>query len=289
MKQAFVLLLSTLLGAAPAFGQTVLKISLSDKTAIKVAVDGRYFNKRGETVTVADLPQGRHYLKIFALNTTRRGTQIDEVIYEGKIKTYRGQLTMFIYDPNTGTANVSEQDIDYNAAQAESFNNRNLNNYDTKGNNNQGDNNAAPSQPENTTTNNALPEGTPLASPVSAADELDAIEKGKTVKENKPAKTAKAVKPLKDPKLEKARKKVTAKTTDTDKLAAAKLALKNEKLSTAQIITVISWFNFENSKVDFAKWAYPDATDKEKYGKIKAKLTMKSYREEMDKFLKSNK
>ncbi len=294
MKQVFSILCILATGALTTQAQSMLKVSLADKTPIKVAVDGRYFNNRGQTVTVADLPSGRHYLKIFALTTSRRGTQIDEVIFEGKIKTYRGQITQFVYDRNSGMSEESDQDMDPgnmgqrpdNQGDAESFNNRNLNNYDTRdnGTNNSQQNNTTTT--ENTDAPPPLPAGTPLVSPETANAELDALEK-EAAKDSKPV--VKANQPLKDAKLEKARKKIAAKGTDTDKLETAKTIFKNEKLTTAKVMTIIGWFDFENSKVDFAKWAYTNTTDKANYKNVKTKLSMKSYREEMDKFLKNNK
>ncbi len=293
MKQVFSILFILSAGSLTSQAQSMLKVSLSDKTPIKVAVDGRYFNNRGQTVTVADLPSGKHNLKIFALTTTRRGTQIDEVIFEGKIKTYRGQLTKFVYDRNSGMAEESEQDIDLNNISpqtndrdnAESFNNRNLNNYDTR-NDGTANQQSTTSIADNQDAPPPLPAGTPLASAETPNSELDALEKG-AVDETKPV--AKTNVPLKDAKMEKARKKVAAKGTDTDKLETAKTIFKNEKLTTAKVITILGWFDFENSKVDFAKWAYANTTDKANFKKVKATLTMKSYKEEMDKFLKNNK
>jgi hypothetical protein len=293
MKQVFSIILLALAGVVPSFAQTMLKVSLADRTPIKVSLDGRFFNKRGETVTIDDLPQGRHFLKIFAMNPNQQGTQAEEMIYEGKVKTYRGQLTLFVYDANTGMANISDQDIPYNPPMAardngETYNNHNLNNYDTRENNT---GNAVNNQPanentnDNTTATTPLPPGTPLVSPATSNDELDKIEKAAA----KEKKVAAAPKTLKDPKLEKARKKVAAKKTDTEKLATAKQVFDNQKLTTAQVMVIMGLFDFENSKVDFAKWAYPNVTDKENYKKIKANLGMKNYKADMDKFLKENK
>ena len=290
MKQKFFAILIFAGAFSPAFAQSVLKVSLADKSPITVSLDGRYFNKRGETITIADLPQGKHYLKIFSYSGNHRDAKVVALIYEGKIKTHSGRQTLFVFDPNAGTTAVVDVDMSNNepanapGQNAERFNNRNLDKYDTRQEPVNDEINHLTKDPITEETPHALPPGTPLASPVSSDSELNALEKSNAVK--KEQKAVKPAKPLKDPKLEKARKKVAAKTTDTDRLAVAKQCFANEKLTTAQIIVILGWFDFENSKVDFAKWAYPNATDKDNYKKIKSKLSMKNYRADFDKFLK---
>lgn len=105
----FVLAVSCCFGAA---AQSMLKVSTRDgNTPINVSVDGRYFNKRGTSVTVGELPFGRHYLKIFTLKYTRRGRGYEDVIFEGDVNTDDGMVTLFVYDPESGNADVQQQDM----------------------------------------------------------------------------------------------------------------------------------------------------------------------------------
>jgi hypothetical protein len=266
--------------------QSMLKISLTDRSPITVAVDGRYFNKRGESVTVGDLPMGRHYLKIFVVNQNARGENVQRVVFEGKVKTYRGQLTLFTCDPYNNTTTVSEQDMDaYGTAQADQqrFNNRNLNNYDQrpKDDNVYGEREEKqPAQPQEDPQpqyerGNQLPEGMPVASPEEPEE---------------PAKKAtKSAKDSKSSKLDKVKKKVAGKKTDTDILNTVKEELKSEQLTTAQVCTVMGWFNFESSKSEFAQWAYTHTSDKKNFEKVKDKLTYKQYKDEIDKTIKNKK
>ena len=304
MKKLTAIFILLVTGIIPSIAQSMLKVSLTDRKPITISLDSRYFNKRGESVTVGDLPQGRHYLKISILDQNRQGTNYERTIYEGKIKTYRGQVTNIIYDAYNGTIVATEEDIQPLINQpvdathnAQNYNNRNLNNYDQRdgqhndNNNTQPDNNntynerrednhdntngqATNNKNSNNTSdgfvNSPLPPGTPLASP-------------ETPEKATPATPAKAAK------LDKLKKKIAAKPTDTDKFNTLKEALKKDKFTTAQVCTIMEWFTFESSKVEFAQWAYPNTTDKVQFNKVKDKLPTKSYRQEIDKFLKDQK
>ncbi len=289
MKQIVGTLLVLIAGIAPSFAQTMLKISLTDRRPITVSVDGRHFRKSGESVTVNDLPRGRHYVIVYVTETLSNGRTGEGIIWEGKVKTYQGQASLCTVDPHTREAAITEMDM--NAVQSnqptdpQGYNNYNLNNYDsrtdntvapqistsnqdtynnTQGNNNNDDNVASP-----------LPDGMPVASPVTI-DEGEGTTAGKPAKATKKAAT----------KTDKLKTKINVRTTDTEKMTAAKEVLKNESLTTAQVMSLMDCFGFESTKVEFAQWAYSKTTDKANFKQVKQKLAMKNYREEMDKFLK---
>ena len=110
MKKLVIILVLAAAGYTGSFAQCMLKVSLTSKQAINVALDGRYFNKRGTSVTVGDLPPGDHYLQIYTLVQKRNGRMREEVIYEGKISTNDGMITLFEYDSEKG-GTIQEQDI----------------------------------------------------------------------------------------------------------------------------------------------------------------------------------
>lgn len=267
--------------------QSMLRVGLADRTPVTVSVDGRYFNKRGETVTVGDLPQGRHYIKIYAISNTSGDKAYQQIVYEGRVRTYRGQLTLMTCDSYNGTAVTSQEPMGYamngTPNGPESYNNQKLNNYDTRdnyGNSGTGNMDTQPNNQEQPGTGNSeepkevyddLPAGTPLASPVASPVNSD---------ETKATTTAGGSK------LDKIKKKIVAKNTDTERMEAAKESFKKEKLTTTQVCTVMDWFSFESSKVEFAEWAYPNVSDKQNYSKVKSKITNKTYKDEFDSFLK---
>lgn len=290
MKQFAGLSLILVAAATPSFAQSMLKVSLTDRTPITVSVDGRHFKKVGESVTVNDLPKGKHYVMVYLAGNSRDGRR-PGVIWEGKIKTYHGQMSNCVINPFSREANISEQDMYGQPADGERYSNYNLNNYDARQPvqdetypNPADPNGNSPqvAQQGQDTDNNytPLPEGAPVASPVSGYDEEELLKNSKTGKTTKTTKV--------DSKVEAIRKKINAKNTDTDKLEAAKAAMKTSSVKTADVVVLMDCFNFESTKMDFAKWAYTRTSDKANYRQVKQKLTMKQYREEMDAFLKNN-
>ena len=280
MKQAISFFAIIISGITPSLAQTMLRVSLTDKTPITIAVDGRYFNKSGESVTVNDLPQGRHNLKVFVFTSAAQTSKA--MVWEGRIKTYRGQLTSYSINPYNHEAVSSDQDMPAPGAptpptDAQGYNNHNLNNYDTRETHNSDyqqnnqPNTTTPPPVENNETVDPLPPGTPVASPVSIDEP-----------EEKPVAT-------KGSKMDKLKATVAAKGTDTEKMELLKKSLKNDKLTTAKVQTIMDWFSFEKSKADFAKWAYPKITDKKNFKNVKQQLTMKEYREEIDQLIKKHK
>ena len=257
------------LSAGSIFSQSMLRVSLSDRTPITVSVDGRYFNKRGESVTVGDLPQGRHYLKVFTIEQNRRGRGKEVLIHEGNVKTYRGQLTVFTIDAFNGQTSITEEEMGYaQNAQPGNYGNGRNDNPDRQNNGNRDgysyNQNTPPPPPDVNNNPPAVAAPAPPPAPDESAD--------------KPA--------VKESKLDKLKKKIADKNTDTEKLEAIKESLKKEYLSTAQVCTVMEWFSFESAKVEFAKWAYPKTNDKANFGQVKNKLTYKSYIDDIDNFVR---
>ncbi|WP_161499427.1 DUF4476 domain-containing protein [Flavipsychrobacter stenotrophus] len=289
MKQIVGTLLVLIAGIVPSFAQTMLKISLTDRRPITVSVDGRHFRKSGESVTVNDLPRGRHYVIVYITETLSNGRTGEGIIWEGKVKTYQGQASLCTVDPHTREAAITEMDM--NAVQSnlptdpQGYNNYNLNNYDSRTDNSaQQPGNANNNDTYNNTLGNnspddnvapTLPDGTPVASPVTIDEGEDAAAK-KATKTTKKATT----------KTDKLKTKINVRTTDTEKMTAAKEVLKNESLTTGQVMSLMDCFGFESTKLEFAQWAYAKTTDKANFKQVKQKLAMKNYREEMDKFLK---
>lgn len=290
MKQFLLYSIVFTITSAVATAQSALRVTLTDNTPITVAVDGRYFNTRGQSVTVSDIPWGRHYLKIFVHAQRSNGDGYERTIFEGRVKTYRGHITLFSYDPYSGQTVSSNEDMRNgsnnlnNGNTNQSYNHNNLNNYDQR------DNNVPPlpydqqRQPDvvNANTNNTvipdtlvpineLPDGTPLASPV--ASPVTNTDKATT----------------KGTAYNKTKAKVKALVTDTEKIDAAKEGLKKVALTSAQVATALDWFNFESTRLDFAKWAHAKTTDPQNFNKVVDKLTIKSNKKELQDFIKGYK
>ncbi len=273
MKKIFCLLIIAFSSIGFSFGQCALKISLADRSRITVAVDGRYFNKRGESITVGDLPPGRHYVKIFTIAQRRNGEEYQKMIFDGRVRTFNGRKTLFTYDAYSGNTSVADEEIGQPDLNRPVDNNGS---YDQGGNtanqyNNNNNNNTATPVPDNNTVapDNNVPSG-PAASPVTKDEALNGW-------------------PVKASTLDKVKKKVAAKNTDTEKLSLTKEQLKKDRFTSAQVCSIMEWFSFESTKLEFAEWAFSHTSDKQNYTNVKEKLTYKSYREDLDKFLSGNK
>jgi len=111
MTRLFFVMMILTAGFLRSSAQSMLKVRTADNMRINVMVDGRYFNKTGTSVTVGDLPYGRHRLRVYEASQTRRGRVFQEVIYEGKVITDPGMITILVYDPATDQTDIQEQQI----------------------------------------------------------------------------------------------------------------------------------------------------------------------------------
>lgn len=249
MKKLLLIILAATVSIATAEAQTQLRVRLADNSQINVAVNGRYFDKRGTTITVGDLPPGRHSLKIYTMRYDRWGRNYEHIAYQGAVRTSDGMVTNFTYDPYSGRVGMQLQYLDDNVPHNPAPDMNNNNNEDIV---------QSPTEYDQTSP------ASPVASPVPA-DELATFTEAKT---------------------EELKTKVAAKKTDTEKLRLLKDELKNESLTTKQVSYIMDWVLFESTKMEFVKWAYPITTDKENYDGLSKKFAYKSSQEELDNFIK---
>ena len=237
--------------------QSMLKVRVADNRPINVWLDGRYFTKRGTSVTVGDLPAGQHMLKIYSVAKTRYGKAYQEVIFHGKVNTYRDMITKVYYDPYSNEVDANDENI---ASYMQDHPQTTLGEWRGE--------DGGDREPYNGTrdkTGSSITAGnSPLASPVSSdrAGSLTEIR------------------------IDKLKKKVDAKKVDTEKMNELKDALKNETYTTGQVGVMMEWFGFESSKVDFAEWAYPNTVDKEIFGDLISMLKFEKYQNELEQFVK---
>lgn len=291
MKYLLLLLVCMGGGIAPLMAQSMLKVSLANRQPITLSVDGRYFNKRGESVTVGDLPSGRHMLRVYITRMNEDGNMVPSIVYEGRIRTSFGLLTDYVidiqgYNPNVVSTQktigeamqeMKQEQMATTDQRAGNYDQRGQQymNMDTLGMGQQVDEQKSASVADSVVP--ALPAGTPVASPVSLSEEETSVNKPKASNAPKNPKVAaiiKALKPLK---------------TDTEKLVKANEMVDKIMLNSYGVAQIMTCFVFEASKVEFAKHAYSRVTDKGNFKSVKAGLTMKSYRQEIDKIMASKK
>lgn len=74
---------------------------------------------------------------------------------------------------------------------------------------------------------------------------------------------------------------------DETKLSTAKQIISSNCVSTNQIIALLSTFSFEESKLDFAKYAYEFCTDRNNYFKVSNAFTFESSKTELNAYVQS--
>ncbi len=72
---------------------------------------------------------------------------------------------------------------------------------------------------------------------------------------------------------------------DDTRLTIAKQALQNRMLSSNQVAELMRLFTFESSKLDFAKYAYKNTYDKERYFVINNEFTFSSSTDDLNNFI----
>jgi hypothetical protein len=82
---------------------------------------------------------------------------------------------------------------------------------------------------------------------------------------------------------------VTRESFDNKRLGKAKQVFEDEILSTNQVITVVKVFSFDDSKLDFAKWAYNRTLDKKNYYKVEDQFSFGSSKSELSNYVRSQK
>jgi hypothetical protein len=108
MRIIWILLVSLLLSVGESRAQSQMRITTTNRSKITVAVDGRYFNRRGTAITVGDLPPGRHSVKIYAIQYDRWGSAYQRLMFQGRVTTDYRMTTNVVYNPYSRMANIRQ-------------------------------------------------------------------------------------------------------------------------------------------------------------------------------------
>jgi len=226
----------------------LLRVQLSDNSPIALAIDGRYYKKHGTALMIGDLPQGKHHVKVYSYYVSKKGTAHADLLYESNIRTKRGTFTNCVVDAKTGYATISIRELTDNDFREAPA--QRSNDYSTD--NVYGDNSNAANNANNNDYKGAVPDNALNAGNI---DELKA--------------------------------KVNAKITDGEKLKLLEESLKSRSYYTDQVGIIMTWVNFESTRLDFAKWAYSHVIDKKNYMSLEKQFTFKSSKEEFESFINS--
>jgi len=73
---------------------------------------------------------------------------------------------------------------------------------------------------------------------------------------------------------------------DKDRLSKSKQVFDDENLTTNQVIEVVKVFSFDDSKLDFAKWAYKITMDKKNYFRVEDHFSFNKSKNDLRDFVK---
>lgn len=84
-------------------------------------------------------------------------------------------------------------------------------------------------------------------------------------------------------------KTIKSKSSEQQKLDLAKQVLKTNCMKSMQIKEILGLFAFEETKLDFAKFAYKSCTDPENYSILEDSFTFEASMNELNEFIKKSK
>lgn len=83
-------------------------------------------------------------------------------------------------------------------------------------------------------------------------------------------------------------KSVKKESLESTKLEMAKTFFGSQNLSAAQVLGILRVFSLENSKVNFAKFAYSRTIDKQNYYKVYDAFSLSGSKKDMSEYIKNN-
>ncbi len=271
MKRTASLILAVFAMYCQVSAQSVLRVRLADNTRFNVSVNGRYFDRKGTSITVGDLPAGNHYVKIFKVSYDRWGRVFDRTIFQGTVRTRNGMVSHMVYDPYAKRMGVNLVPDSNVPASRPAFN-----------------------DDQNRAKYNDVPEPSRMAKqdrPVSAYEPEPAQvapERNNPPSDQPPA-SPMAEGSMTDSDVEALKGKVDGQKTDTEKLKLLKSELRKETITTFQLATMLDWLLFESTKVELAKWAYYITKDKDFFSDIFYKFGYQSSKDELKQFAEDKK
>jgi hypothetical protein len=263
MKKIITLIMAVVAISGQVVAQSVLRVRLADNSRFNVSVNGRYFNTKGTSVTVGDLPAGNHYVKIYKVSFDRWGRAFDRTIFQGTVRTRNGMVSQMVYDPYSRRmgVNLIPENNGINRPQ-DTYNDPNRAQY-----NDVQEPDRIANKERQAVSNEPLP-------PVAEADNNE-IAKGR------PAASPMPEGSMTDSDMEALKAKIAAQKTDTEKLKLLKSELRKETIITLQLSEMLDWMLFESTRVELAKWAYHITEDKDFFGDIFSKFSYQSSKDEL--------
>lgn len=246
--------------------RSILKIRLSDNSPITVAVDRRYYDEHNRVITIGNFPAGRHTVRVFRWSSKARRRVL---VYDGVIRLQPGTMSYMVIDRYSGVARFTNSKI--TRGQIYKDDDRSLYDWDRNNgyrNDQNGDDiyndNRRHDDDRNGNYNDDNGYGNYNNDYGNSGNQMRAND------------------------MEDLRTRVSDRITDTDKMKLMQSVLANRYYTTDQVRQMLSWISFESTRLEFAKWAYANVTDKRNYWKLEDQFTFGSSKDEFNDYI-SNK
>jgi hypothetical protein len=279
MKQKIALLLFSLFATAGAFAQgrnyTVLKLRLSDQSPLSVNLDGRFIDRGTTSLTLDGIRPGWHRIEVYS-----------EVNYRRRpVRVYTGTLRLQASTVNIGVVDVYNRGLRLRTRPA----------YDHDGyddrfdeGSHQQDNDASDSGSWN--NEYGREDGRSRNDDVYDNDRNNARngEDGYgSFPHGRSNNTASQNNRFSDRDMEDLLSRVAGRITDSDKEQLMKTALEDRTVYTGQVRRMLSALSFDDTKLDFAKWAYSHAEDRQDYWKLEDAFSFSSTKDAFNRAIRS--
>jgi len=232
--------------------RAAMQVKLTDNQLLTVVVDGRHYKRYGSTLTIGNLPAGKHEVKVYRFFPSNDpgyrsfgyNRSHAKLAYTAKIRVENNKMYYVTVDPRYKKMQLRESGM--LAADGTA------NNY-------------------------------PIRSQSVFSDSDDATGNSNNVV------YPEQINVLREPKMKSLGESVASKPGDMDKLKQMKQYLETRSLESAQVSAMMDWLNFEATRLDFAKWAYRHVIDQDNYYMVADKLEDKASKEELESFLSGGK
>jgi hypothetical protein len=228
-------------------GRGAIQVRLKDNNPLTVVIDGRHYRRYGNTLTIGNLPEGRHELKVYRFYPSNDARYRDfgynrshaRLVYRGKIRVEAGRMYYCSVDPQYNTMNVRESGMVALEGDAGNY---------------------------------------PIRSESVFSDSPNAIEE----QSGRGIAYPEQINLLKATQMEALRQSVVTKPGDLDKLKQMQQYLEHRSMESAQVVTMLEWLNFESTRLEFAKWAYSKVVDQDNYHLVSGKLEYADSKEALE-------
>ena len=243
------LTLTFLLALIPALmaqdGRSIVRVRLSDNTPMNIAIDGRSYNENKKVITVDNIPAGRHRLQVFLPG--KKGGRKTKV-YDDYFKVDVGTYTYIIVDRYKGTTRINtgyRSNLDKDSDDRDDR----TNHRDERDN---------------------------------RYDDRDRDGRNGGSKRGNGYNTGRV---FSSEDMHELKVRVEDRMHSGDKVKLMKSVLADRNYTTDQVRTMLAWLSFDDSKLDFAKWAHTNVIDKKNYWKLEDAFSFSSTKDKFSDYI----